>query len=221
MRQAPKFAELSKCRLRRHPHRGTGPICGAINPWSRARPAGGWAMSSSAWSRTSARPSAHSRLVTLSFRRFSGLTAAASFARRGLHSECLHGGRYGWDDVDGGQGEAVRVPPTPRRGDPVTAVGYPLGGPLTLSRGVALGTVLDRDLSIDVLRITARIEHGNSGGPLLDSHGRVVGVVYAIETRTGYGLCYTRRCDASAGRDWRSSRRASVRVELNGNWRAL
>src|SRR5881296_2721335 len=32
------------------------------------------------------------------------------FCREGLQSECLHGGRYGSDDVDGGQGEAVRVP---------------------------------------------------------------------------------------------------------------
>jgi threonine dehydrogenase-like Zn-dependent dehydrogenase len=32
------------------------------------------------------------------------------FCREGLPSECLHGGRYGWNDVDGGQGEAVRVP---------------------------------------------------------------------------------------------------------------
>ena len=32
------------------------------------------------------------------------------FCQRGLHSSCLHGGRYGWADVDGGQGEAVRVP---------------------------------------------------------------------------------------------------------------
>jgi threonine dehydrogenase-like Zn-dependent dehydrogenase len=32
------------------------------------------------------------------------------FCREGLQSECLHGGRYGWDDVDGGQGEGVRVP---------------------------------------------------------------------------------------------------------------
>ena len=31
-------------------------------------------------------------------------------AAKGLQSECLHGGRYGMDDVDGGQGEAVRVP---------------------------------------------------------------------------------------------------------------
>src|SRR5579884_863757 len=32
------------------------------------------------------------------------------FCREGWQSECLHGGRYGSDDVDGGQGEAVRVP---------------------------------------------------------------------------------------------------------------
>ncbi len=32
------------------------------------------------------------------------------FCREGLHTSCLHGGRYGFDDVDGGQGEAVRVP---------------------------------------------------------------------------------------------------------------
>ena len=33
-----------------------------------------------------------------------------AFCRRGLHASCLHGGRYGFGDVDGGQGEAVRVP---------------------------------------------------------------------------------------------------------------
>src|SRR5256714_7528270 len=32
------------------------------------------------------------------------------FCREGLQSECLRGGRYGFGDVDGGQGEAVRVP---------------------------------------------------------------------------------------------------------------
>jgi NADPH:quinone reductase-like Zn-dependent oxidoreductase len=31
------------------------------------------------------------------------------FCREGLHTSCLHGGRYGLD-TDGGQGEAVRVP---------------------------------------------------------------------------------------------------------------
>ncbi len=32
------------------------------------------------------------------------------FCREGLQTSCLHGGRYGADNVDGGQGEAVRVP---------------------------------------------------------------------------------------------------------------
>src|SRR2546423_12600695 len=33
------------------------------------------------------------------------------FCRAGLHTSCLHGGRYGFDGVDGGQGEAGRRPP--------------------------------------------------------------------------------------------------------------
>jgi threonine dehydrogenase-like Zn-dependent dehydrogenase len=32
------------------------------------------------------------------------------FCRAGLQTSCLHGGRYGTDGVDGGQGEAIRVP---------------------------------------------------------------------------------------------------------------
>jgi threonine dehydrogenase-like Zn-dependent dehydrogenase len=32
------------------------------------------------------------------------------FCRAGLQTSCLHGGRYGSEGVDGGQGEAVRVP---------------------------------------------------------------------------------------------------------------
>jgi threonine dehydrogenase-like Zn-dependent dehydrogenase len=35
---------------------------------------------------------------------------SCAFCREGLTSACLHGGRYGFDGVDGGQGEAVRVP---------------------------------------------------------------------------------------------------------------
>ena len=32
------------------------------------------------------------------------------YCKEGLHASCLHGGRYGFNNVDGGQGEAVRVP---------------------------------------------------------------------------------------------------------------
>ena len=44
------------------------------------------------------------------------------FCRKGLQNQCLHGGRYGFDDVDGGQGEAVRVPQADG-----TLVALPLG----------------------------------------------------------------------------------------------
>jgi S1-C subfamily serine protease len=72
----------------------------------------------------------------------------------------------------------------------VTAVGYPLGGPLRLSRGIVIDRVDGGQLDIPgaVVRVTARIRHGNSGGPLLDAKGRITGIVYAIERRTRYGL---------------------------------
>jgi S1-C subfamily serine protease len=77
----------------------------------------------------------------------------------------------------------------PEPGARVTAVGFPRGGPLTQTRG----RVVDRVPGVlgergRVLRISARVTHGNSGGPLLDAAGKVAGVVYAGETRTGYGL---------------------------------
>lgn len=39
-----------------------------------------------------------------------------------------------------------------------------------------------------VIRTSAKVEHGNSGGPLLDDAGRVVGVVFALDRRDDVGL---------------------------------
>jgi S1-C subfamily serine protease len=75
----------------------------------------------------------------------------------------------------------------PKPGQSVTAVGYPLGGPLTLSKGKVIryldGRSLPGEIAFDaqVLQLDTRIKHGNSGGPLLDSRGRVVGVIFAGE----------------------------------------
>jgi S1-C subfamily serine protease len=78
----------------------------------------------------------------------------------------------------------------PGRGDPVTAVGYPLGGELTITDGhvvdVVDGTTFGETGSI--IRATARVRPGNSGGPLLDEKGRVLGVISAFEVSTGYAL---------------------------------
>src|SRR5205823_14737516 len=86
-----------------------------------------------------------------------------------------------WLAVDG----AIR----PRRGQLVIAIGNPLGFDSTVSTGVvsALGRTLrgrDQRLIDGVIQHTAPLNPGNSGGPLLDSRGRVVGVNTAIIARS-------------------------------------
>lgn len=63
----------------------------------------------------------------------------------------------------------------------VTAVGFPLGGPLTTTHGKVLGYAPD-PLGFSALPMMlndAPIESGSSGSPLINDDGRLVGVVYA------------------------------------------
>jgi S1-C subfamily serine protease len=67
----------------------------------------------------------------------------------------------------------------PQVGDPVYAIGSPAGLEKTVTRGIvsALGRRL---LQIgDVIQIDAAVNHGNSGGPVVDTDGRLVGIVFA------------------------------------------
>jgi S1-C subfamily serine protease len=72
----------------------------------------------------------------------------------------------------------------------VTAYGYPSAHQLTMTSGRVLGYSKDVQLGNlgRVMKFSAHIEPGNSGGPLVDTTGRVVGVVYATEIATGDGL---------------------------------
>ena len=99
-------------------------------------------------------------------------------------------GDLGIAHVEGRLPFVGRFGPPPREGALVTAVGYPGGGPLTLSRGAVVDRVDGAGLGVPgtVVRLTARVRPGNSGGPLLDRRGRVAGIVYAIELKTGFGL---------------------------------
>jgi putative serine protease PepD len=74
-------------------------------------------------------------------------------------------------------------------GDPVYAIGNPFGLDRTMTAGITSAT--GRDISApdgltipNAIQTDAPINHGNSGGPLLDSRGGVVGVNAQIEGGT-------------------------------------
>ncbi len=67
-------------------------------------------------------------------------------------------------------------------GEPVVTYGFPLSGLLASAGNLGTGTVAALAGPLDdatLLQITAPVQAGNSGGPVLDPKGRVVGVVVA------------------------------------------
>jgi S1-C subfamily serine protease len=77
-------------------------------------------------------------------------------------------------------------------GAPVAAIGSPFGEEQSLSVGVVsgLGRSIQSLTGFDTtgaIQTDAPINHGNSGGPLIDGAGRVVGMNAQIETTTGEG----------------------------------
>ena len=80
-----------------------------------------------------------------------------------------------------GNSDAIRV------GDPVVAIGNPFGLDRTVTAGIV--SAIQRAIkapngyTIDhVIQTDAAINHGNSGGPLLNGRGEVIGVNSQIET---------------------------------------
>jgi len=73
-----------------------------------------------------------------------------------------------------------------KMGQRVWVLGYPDvgGGGLTLSEGEAVGwSGVDGADGKDFLKTDAAIRHGNSGGPVVDDAGRLVGIASAIRTK--------------------------------------
>jgi S1-C subfamily serine protease len=78
-------------------------------------------------------------------------------------------------------------------GEPVAAIGSPLGNENSLAVGVVSAT--DRSIAsltsryqlVDAIQTDAAITHGNSGGPLLDARGRVIGINAQIRSQSGSG----------------------------------
>jgi putative serine protease PepD len=75
-------------------------------------------------------------------------------------------------------------------GDNVVAIGSPFGLEGTVTSGIV--SALHREMTSpnrfaidDSIQTDAAINHGNSGGPLLDAQGKVVGVTSQIESNSG------------------------------------
>ena len=76
-------------------------------------------------------------------------------------------------------------------GDPVAAMGSPFGNEDSIAVGVvsaihrSIASLTSTYKVVDAIQTDAPITHGNSGGPLFDARGRVIGINAQIRTDTG------------------------------------
>ena len=135
----------------------------------------------------------------------------------------------------------IAMPGDLKVGDEVLAVGYRKGGQLRISKGSL--KALHRYGAVRVLQVSAPFDHGQSGGALFDSTGRLVGIT-AFKTVSGgdfhFALAFDGINDELLGRQarvpdsaspktafWERDRHAqplflrAASLEADRDWKAL
>ncbi|MBW2971950.1 trypsin-like peptidase domain-containing protein [Candidatus Woesearchaeota archaeon] len=87
-------------------------------------------------------------------------------------------------------------------GDPVIAVGNPVGFESTVTQGIISNTkrLIPGDVEIYYLQTDVAINAGNSGGPLIDKDGKIVGIATLKYAGTGFeGLSFALRSNDVQG----------------------
>jgi len=95
------------------------------------------------------------------------------------------------------------------RGENIAIVGYPENGPLDAEAGRVRNVIVAQGHDIygrgtvlrEIISMRASVRPGNSGGPVLDNRGRVVGIVFAAsldDESTGYAMTSEQVSDAVA-----------------------
>jgi S1-C subfamily serine protease len=93
--------------------------------------------------------------------------------------------------VNGLQAAPLSFAPNVTSGTPGAVIGYPENGPLTITpaRAGATGPVITEDsygrgpVTRELTALRGEVHSGNSGGPLVDGNGRVMGTVFAATTQ--------------------------------------
>jgi S1-C subfamily serine protease len=93
------------------------------------------------------------------------------------------------------------APKDPNAGETVTMIGYP-AGERTVTTARIEGTLLRG--GVTVLRFSPEPHPGQSGSPLIDAQGRLVGVAFAEETAGGQGLAIPVSDVRTAIQAWRA-----------------
>jgi S1-C subfamily serine protease len=102
-------------------------------------------------------------------------------------------------DVDGLTADPLQFVGNPEAGSNGAFLGYPFGGPFSAQSAepLATGPTVMTDIygtnpaPRQVTALAANVQHGNSGGPLIDANGAVTGVIFAKSEATaniGYAL---------------------------------